>query len=164
VLYRFCGGYDPLQTGQRDNIPPYAGTFLFILLAAAAIPLTDRVIPQRFVQDAPAVVKEKTGAMTMQCPAEDQLYLHAIAVYPRFYAAGEGEPESAKQGYGVTDHGRLVFLTLAPGDFGTMEMPLETSPDYLPDGSEVWLSACVNGATSLVETLIVENGGEYHAF
>ena len=164
LLYRFCGGNDPLQTGQRDNIPPYAGTFLFILLTAASIPLADRVIPQRFVQDAPAVVKEKTGAMTMQCPAEDQLYLHAIAVYPRFYAAGEGEPESAKQGYGVTDHGRLVFLTLAPGDFGTMEMPLETSPDYLPDGSEVWLSACVNGATSLVETLIVENGGEYHAF
>ena len=132
---------------------------LCILLVAAAIPLADRRIPQAFVQDPPAAVAEKVGPITMQCPDKDQFYLHALAVYPRWYAAGEGEPESAKQGYGVADYGRLVFLTLAPGSFGTMEMILDEAPEYLPDGSEVWFSGCLNGATSLVDTLIVERDG-----
>ena len=160
ILYRSCGGEEPNRTGQRENIPPYACTLICILLTAAAIPLADRAVPQTFRQDDPVSVKEKVGPMTMQCPAEDQFYLHALAVYPRWYGAGEGEPESAKQGYGVSDHGRLVFLTLAPGSFGTMEMPLETAPEYLPDGSEVWFSGCLNGATSLVDTLTVERDGE----
>ena len=102
----------------------------------------------------------------MKCAPENTFYLNALAVYPRWYAAGEGEPESAKQGYGVTDHGRLIFLTLAPGSFGTFEMAMNQAPEYLPDGSEVWVSGCQAGATSLVETLIVERDGEsifYHA-
>ena len=164
MIYRSCGGTVQMATGQRENIPPYVCTVLCVLMIAAAIPLADRAIPQTFVPDPPEAVKEKVGVMTMQCPAEQQLYLHALAVYPRYYAAGEGEPESAKQGYGAADHGRLVFLTLAPGNFGTMEMPLDPAPDYLPDGSEVWLSACANGPTSIIERLIVENGEEYHAF
>ncbi|MBQ6504244.1 MAG: hypothetical protein IJI57_10070 [Flexilinea sp.] len=164
ILYRFCGGKDRLQTGQRENVPPYACTLICILLTAAAIPLADRAIPQSFRQDDKKTVQEKIGPMTMQCPAEDQFYLHAIAVYPRWYGAGEGEPESAKQGYGVTDHGRLVFLTLAPGSFGTMEMPLETPPEYLPDGAEVWLSGCLNGATSLIDTLAVERDEKLYRY
>ena len=95
----------------------------------------------------------------MECPAENRFYLHSIAVYPRWYAAGEGEPESAKQGYGVTDHGRLVFLTLAPGSFGTIEMPMDTAPEFFPDGSEVRFSGCLNGPTSIAETIIVEKDG-----
>ena len=160
MLYRCCGGRDELRTGQRDNIPPYALTVIVTLLIAAAIPLADRTIPQRFVPADAEAVQEKTGTMTMQCAAEDQLYLNALAVYPRYYAADEGEQESAKQGYEAVDHGRLVFLTLAPGNFGTMEMALEEAPEYLPDGAEVWLSACINGPTSLVDSLLVEKDGE----
>ena len=155
MLFRCCGGEDAMSTGQRENIPPYAGTILCIIMTAAAIPLADKAIPQSFVQDSPAAVREVTGPIRMQCPAEKQFYLHAIAVYPRWYAAGEGEPESAKQGYGMADHGRLVFLTLAPGSFGTMEMALDEPPEYLPDGAEVRFSGCLDGATSLVDTLVI---------
>ena len=164
ILFRFCSGEESLKTGQRENIPSYGTTMIAILLIAAAIPLADRAIPRKFIQDDPAAVKEKTGALRMECAPEDQIYLHAIAVYPRYYAAGEGEPESAKQGYGAADHGRLMFLTLAPGSFGTIEMPLDQPPESLPDGSEVWFSACQMGATSIAESLITESGGEYHAF
>ena len=41
-----------------------------------------------------------------------------------------------------------------------MEMPLETAPEYLPDGAEVWFSGCLSGATSIVDTLMVERDGE----
>ena len=88
------------------------------------------------------------------------MYINALAVYPRYYAAGEGEPESAKQGYGAVDYGRLVFITLAPNSFGTIELRTDTEVDYLPDGAEAWFSACQSGATSLAETLIVEKDGE----
>ncbi len=160
MLYHFCGGTVSHDTDQRQHAPAYGITIFCMILIAAAIPVCDRLIPQTFVQDEPHTVEEKVGTLQMECPAEDRFYLHAIAVYPRWYAAGEGEPESAKQGYGVTDHGRLVFLTLAPGSFGTIEMPLDEAPEFLPDGSEVWLSACQNGPTSIAETLIVEEDGK----
>ena len=159
VIYRACGG----QTGQTADPcgkgPAYAWTVLCMMLIAAAIPLCDRMIPQTFVQEDPQAVEAQVGTMRMECPAENRFYLHSIAVYPRWYAAGEGEPESAKQGYGVTDHGRLVFLTLAPGSFGTIEMPMDTPPEFFPDGSEVRFSGCLNGPTSIAETIIVEKDG-----
>ncbi|MBQ6519543.1 MAG: hypothetical protein IJI14_12545 [Anaerolineaceae bacterium] len=160
ILSRFAGCNGSLQTGQRDTPPSYFCTALCILLIAAAIPLADRGIRQTFIQDPPSEVEKKIGDMTMECDPDKAFYLHAIAIYPRYYAPGEGEPESAKQGYGVSDYGRLVFLTLAPGSFGTMEMPLETAPEYLPDGAEVWFSGCLSGATSIVDTLMVERDGE----
>ena len=159
ILFRFCGGKDDPNNEQCKTAPSYVITALCVLMIAAAIPFADRLIPQRFTQDPPELVKEKVGTMTMQCSAENELYLHAVAVYPRYYAAGEGEPESAKQGYGAVDYGRLVFLTLAPGNFGTMEMRLDEAPDYLPDGSEVWLSGCENGAAAIVEEMLVEKDG-----
>ncbi len=155
-----CGGKAVSIPADCKQGPAYTGTVVFLFLIAAAIPVCDRLIPQRFVQDDPQTVEEKVGTLQMECPAEDRFYLHAIAVYPRYYAAGEGEPESAKQGYGAADHGRLVFLTLAPGSFGTIEMPLDEAPEYLPDGSEVRFSACQAGPTSIAETLIVEKDGE----
>ena len=160
VLYRFFAGKTETEHRVETFAPSYLSTGICVLLIAAAIPLADRAIPQKFIKEPPEFVKEKVGAMTMECPAENQLYLHALAVYPRYYAAGEGEPESAKQGYTAVDYGRLVFLTLAPENFGTMEMHLDEPPEYLPDGAEVWLSGCVNGATSIVETLLVKNTDE----
>ena len=159
VLYRFFAGKQKAECGSGAFAPSYLSTGICVLLIAAAIPLADRAVPQNFIQDPPEVVKEKLGTMTVECPAENQLYLHALAVYPRYYAAGEGEPESAKQGYAAVDYGRLIFLTLAPDNFGTMEMHLDEPPAYFPDGSEVWLSGCVNGPTSIVETLLIKNDG-----
>ena len=160
VLYRFFTDKNESADAEEPFVPSYISTGICVFLIAAAIPLADRMIPQKFVQDPPEIVKEKVGPMKMECSVENQLYLHALAVYPRYYASGEGEPESAKQGYAAVDYSRLVFLTLAPANFGTIEMHLDEPPAYLPDGSEVWLSGCVNGATSIVETLLVKSGDE----
>ncbi len=159
IVYRTCGGQikrtaDPCGTG-----PAYGWTIICMVLIAAAIPVCDRLIPRKFAQEDPQTVEAQVGTLQMECPAEDRIYLHAIAVYPRWYAAGEGEPESAKQGYGVTDYGRVVFLTLAPGSFGTIEMPLDEAPAFFPDGAEVRFSACLNGPTSIAEKIIVEKDG-----
>ena len=159
LFYRFCGGEVRVSGDDLPGSPSVPVTLLFILLTAAAIPLCDRAIPQRFVQKSAEEVEELTGPLQMSCPAGDRLYLHAIGIYPRYYGPGEGEPESAKQGYAETDHGRLVFLTLAPGNFGTIEMPLPDPPEYFPDGTEVYFSACQEGPTSVAETLLIEKDG-----
>ena len=160
VIFRACGGTVPLSV-PVEGAPPPGETVLFLLLTAAAIPLTDRCIPMTFVQDTPAKVMEMTGPLQMECPDENRYYLHALAVYPRYYGPGEGEPESAKQGYETADHGRLVFLTTAlPHSFGTVELPLQSAPEYLPDGAEVRFSACLSGPTSIAETLLVFRDGE----
>ena len=160
ILRQLSGGSIVAENTAEKGSPSPVLTGLFILLTAAAIPAADRLIPQSFVPEYPASVEEKLGSVNPKCGAENHFFLNALAVYPRYYAAGEGEPESAKQGYGVDDHGRLIFLTLAPGSFGTIEMALDEPPEYLPDGTPVWISACVDGATSKADTLIVERNGE----
>lgn len=160
TLYARVGGTLPEAEEESGFIPSYQSTAAAILFIAALIPAADKLIPQTFSPDGRESVKEKTGELVMECPAENQMYINALAVYPRYYAAGEGEPESAKQGYGAVDYGRLVFITLAPDSFGTIELRTENVPEYLPDGAEVWFSACQSGATSLAETLITERDGQ----
>ena len=160
MVFRAGGGDIHPAGNTGESAPAYWASALCLFVIAAAIPVCDRMIPQSFVQEPSESVKALTGELQMDCPAENRFYLHAIAVYPRYYAAGEGEPESAKQGYAAVDHGRLIFLTLAPDSFGTIEMPLDSAPEYLPDGAEVRFSACLNGPTSLAETLLVEKDGK----
>ncbi len=160
MAFRVCGG-EVQMTAKADSAEmPFVSTIICLLIIAAAIPVCDRLIPQTFVQDPPETVMAETGELRMDCAPKDRMYLHAIAVYPRWYGAGEGEPESAKQGYGAADHGRLVFLTLAPHGYGTIEMPMNQPPEYLPDGAEVRISACLAGPTSIAETLLVDRDGE----
>ena len=160
TLWARVGGTLPEAEDERGFVPSYPLTAAAILFIAAIIPAADKLIPQTFFPEDAEAVKAKTGVLVGECPAEDQMYINALAVYPRYYAAGEGEPESAKQGYGAVDYGRLVFITLAPNSFGTIELRTDTAVDCLPDGAEVWFSACQSGATSLAETLIVEKDGE----
>ena len=160
ALYARVGGTLPETEPETAFIPSYQSTAAAILFIAALIPAADKLIPQTFFPDDAESVKERTGELVTECPAENQMYINALAVYPRYYAAGEGEPESAKQGYGAVDYGRLVFITLAPDSFGTIELRTESVPEYLPDGAEVWFSACQSGATSLAETLITERDGQ----
>ena len=161
MLWRACGGDGNSEAGICEGATNRWASLGCVLLIAAAIPACDRLIPQRFIPDEAAAVEELTGPLRTECPEPDRIFMNALAVYPRWYAAGEGEPESAKQGYGVTDHGRLVFLTLAPDGFGTIEMPMETPPEYLPDGAEVCFSACQAGPTSIAETILVKKDGTF---
>ncbi|MHC1772508.1 MAG: hypothetical protein AB9907_12415 [Flexilinea sp.] len=134
----------------------YAGFLVAFLLVGLSLPLSERLIPMRFVPAEKQEVFEKLGLDPADYSGDDLIVKKSIAIYPRYYAAGEGEPESAKQGYGVSDYGRLVFLTLSPNGFDTTELITNTIPEYFPDGSTVWMISRENGATSLAEVVLVE--------
>ncbi len=137
-------------------------SILITLAAASLIPVMENLIPMHFKPATEKEVLDKFGVSSFTCSGHQTVILKALSAYPRYYHAGEGEPESAKQGYGVSDYGRLIFLGSAPNGFGTFELKTEETPGVFPDGSEVWILACENVAVSEVKQLIVETPkGEY---
>jgi hypothetical protein len=60
------------------------------------------------------------------------------ALYPRYYEAGEGEPETAKRGYAPEPRARLVFSLVGP-TAGTVVFYASTPVEYFPHAADVWL-------------------------
>jgi hypothetical protein len=129
---------------------------LIFLIIGLSLPLSEKWIPMRFIPATKEEVFAKLHVAASDFDKEGLIVNKAIAIYPRYYAAGEGEPESAKQGYGVAAYGRLVFLTLAPNGFGTIELKTDSVPEYFPDGATIWMIGHENGATSVAERVLVE--------
>lgn len=99
-------------------------TAVLILLAGASLPLTELVFPRLY----PPSNAPQTPGM--------EVTLHGRAIYPRWYDAGEGEPGTAKMGYGESDEARLVFFMV--GEANTLVIyPLETAPKSFPNASDV---------------------------
>lgn len=138
----------------KQKIGLYLGIFLAVGLS---LPLSEKIIPMKFEPASREAVLSKLEVDPDNYDDTDAVVMKAIAIYPRYYAAGEGEPESAKQGYGVSDYGRLIFLTLSPGGFGTIELRTETVPSYFPDNSEIWMAGHTTGATTIADLVLVQD-------
>lgn len=97
-----------------------------ILALGNTLPLTESLFPR---------IPPQTMREAIQPPA-GQTVLYGRAVYPRYYAAGEGEPGTAKLGYGKSDQARLVFYLV--GDQSTLVIfPRPTAPAFFPNASDV---------------------------
>ncbi len=136
----------------------YLAALLLFLAVGLLLPLSERLIPMRFVPADRAEVAVRLGVDPADYAGEGAILKKALAAYPRYYAPGEGEPESAKQGYGVADYGRMVFLTLSPDGFDTTELILDQAPAYFPDSATVWIAGHENGPASLADVVLVEDG------
>ena len=64
------------------------------------------------------------------------------ALYPRAYAAGEGEPLTAKTGYQPEGYARTVFLVTANDYNGLVILPSSQAPAYFPNAADVWVLGC----------------------
>ncbi len=140
----------------RSNTLRIAFVIILFLIVGASLPLAERLLPMRFQPADQTEVLQKLELAPQEYQGTDAIMMKAIAIYPRYYAAGEGEPESAKQGYGIADYGRLIFLTLSPGNFGTIELVLNEAPPSFPDHSIVWLAGKGSGATTLADVVLIE--------
>lgn len=144
-----------LDKSQRGS---WSVLMIVFLLAGLAVPVVPTLIPMQFQPATQAEIIEKLSLSPTESSADNALLTKAIALYPRYYAAGEGEPESAKQGYGVEPYGRLIFLIISPEHFGTIELPLAEAPAHFPDNATVWLAGHGQGATSIADWVLVEDG------
>jgi hypothetical protein len=146
----------PEESQQRTPWRQVAAAGLVFFLLTAAIPITERAIPERYQGMAPQKVlaslkaEEVFPAAGIE-PADIEEFLKegsaqalvGRALYPRFYPAGEGAPSDAWASYAARDYPRLG-LYLIPGDVAVV-LPRQQSPTYFPHGSDVLVMGCQRG-------------------
>jgi hypothetical protein len=105
-----------------------------VLLLGAFLPVTEFIFPQKYPPRSQEEIVQQIGL-----PAEaGEIALYGRAVYPRYYAAGDGEPGTAKLGYGVQKNARLVFFLIGPRN-GLVIFELENAPRFFPHTSDVYM-------------------------
>jgi hypothetical protein len=105
-----------------------------VLLIGALLPFTELVFPQKY----PLRTQEQLSEAFEVVPLKDETILYGRAIYPRYYEAGDGEPETAKLGYGPSPEARLVFWLVGPKP-GLVIFPLKNTPEFFPHSSDVWI-------------------------
>ena len=83
--------------------------------------------------------------------------LRGKAFYPRFYKTGDGEPGKNPGIYKAESYPRLIFLLINDNRQDIL-LPLETSPEYFPNGSEVIVVG--HKLSTSFETFLVNVRGE----
>lgn len=119
-------------------------TAAFILLLGASLPLTEWAFP-------------KATPLNATSAAPEQLALAGRAIYPRYYKANEGEPGSAKLGYGKSDQARLVFF-LAGEQSTLVIFPIDRSPKFFPNTANVAVYGTQKEGYLLAEHIQLEMG------
>ncbi len=130
------------------------GSFILLLALGGFTPITESIFPQKYPPIPQEEILEQIGAVAE--PGEITLYGRAI--YPRYYAAGDGEPETAKLGYKISETPRLVFYLTGPNHYLVI-FNLDTSPEYFPNLSDVYMvGKQVNGYFSPRVVFVTKDG------
>lgn len=109
-------------------------TGIFILLFSIFTPLTEFIFPKKYELPSTQTVTQITGVI----PSDSEIIIYGRAVYPRYYESGEGEPETAKLGYEISETPRLVFFVVGTEN-SLVIFNLETVPEFFPHASDVYL-------------------------
>lgn len=129
-------------------------SFLILLILGGFTPFTESVFPQKYPPKSQKEILEQIGAIAE--PGEIALYGRAI--YPRYYAAGDGEPETAKLGYEISESPRLVFYLMGPNHYLVI-FNLDNSPKYFPNLSDVYMvGKQINGYFSPRVVFVTKDG------
>lgn len=110
-------------------------SFLTVLFLAAFLPLTENMFPQRYPLRSQREITQEIGVM----PGPGEIVIYGRAVYPRYYESGDGEPDTAKLGYGASEQARLVFFLIGPEKNQLVIFNLESVPDFFPNTSDVFM-------------------------
>lgn len=116
-------------------------SLILILILGGFTPFTEFIFPQKYPSKVQEDILRRIGATAQ--PGEIALYGRAL--YPRYYESGDGEPGTAKLGYGAEDKSRLVFFLVGPNK-SLVVFGLNTAPEFFPHASDVYMvGSTVNG-------------------
>lgn len=168
-------GPDPRRK-SRQSAWAFAGVCATLLLVGSLLPLSERVVPERYPREArDQLAKEVLASPTVEQSGVDRarldhllnqkdiVLLKARALYPRFYDRGEGEPRTAKTGYEPLDYPRTVFITASFSFNGLVMLKNDQAPDFLPNASDVLIIGCMRDRYLDAAALLIldEPGGFY---
>ena len=71
-------------------------------------------------------------------------FIQGRAIFPRYYAAGDGERFTDSVGYKAVNEGRLVFDLVGQAN-GSFIFETSQQPDFFPHASDVTLISSENG-------------------
>jgi hypothetical protein len=109
-------------------------TGICVLLLSIFTPFTEFIFPQKYDMPTRQEVTQITGVV----PKDSEIIIYGRAIYPRYYESGDGEPETAKLGYGESDIPRLVFFIVGTEN-SLVIFELESSPEFFPHTADVYL-------------------------
>ncbi len=105
-----------------------------VLLVSALLPVTEFIFPQRYPPKSQSELMQQIGVAVK----EGEIVLYGRALYPRYYSAGDGEPETAKIGYGPEERARLVFFLVGTKN-ELVIFELKDPPPFFPNISDVYM-------------------------
>jgi hypothetical protein len=138
----------PLSSWKKTAITAGA-----VLCVGLLLPLTEQVFPERY----PMLTQNQLSANFGMNPHAGETILYGRAIYPRYYAAGDGEPGTAKLGYEVSEDARLVFWLVGP-EASLVIFPLDTAPEFFPHASDVWIIGTAEGDAFYARIVKVREG------
>jgi hypothetical protein len=119
-----------------------------ILFVGASIPLTEIAFPQKY-----------PSANIANLSPAGQINMHGRAIYPRWYKSGDGEPGSAKLGYGATDEARLVFFLVGEQNILVI-FPRKSAPKFFPNASDVIVMGTLEAGFLQAQKITVQKDGK----
>lgn len=146
----------PKQAGvSRWNWWSVAGVGLLIVFVGSLPIMAERFVPRRYpVQTKAELINELFQSREVQDSSlnlvqletflryPDTLIFKGRALYPRYYAAGDGEPRTAKTGYEVLPYPRTLFLMASNAYNGLIQLKAEAPPANLPNTADVIVVGC----------------------
>ncbi len=132
-------------------------TALFIVLCGASLPITELVFPQKYIQPTGRMPTGRipAGRMPADTTQPQLITVSGRALYPRWYAAGDGEPGSAKLGYGKSDQDHLVFFLTGQRN-ALVILPISPAPKYFPNAADVTITGSLVDGVLNAQKIVIQ--------
>jgi hypothetical protein len=162
------GGYETISAWLRmptprpsvTDRPAFSRRYFALSLAGVIVlslflPVTEFIFPQKYPPKSQPELTQEIGMPAQQ----GEIALYGRAVYPRYYDAGDGEPGTAKLGYGKEEKARLVFFLIGP-ESSLVIFELEKPPPFFPHTSDVYMIGTQTGGYFSPRVVKVMNGSQ----
>ncbi len=145
-----------------------------IFLCGVSVPWSETSVPNRYLPISDSQTRQVYSKAVAKLSEPQASLLNALAsdpgvdiqygraIYPRYYAAGEGEPETAKTGYAPEPHARLVFHFLGT-DNHLVVFYLDQVPIFFPHIADAFLFYR-QGEDPLTPQAVLVTNGEQSVF
>jgi hypothetical protein len=157
------------RPGIKTRWYALAGLAAGLFLLGSITPAMEMVIPQRY----PVEDKGRLFEMLLEYPkvsgdAElagrikdfqsdpDSMALWGRALYPRYYKEEAGEPGSGWMAYKASPYSKIGFVMITPSGDSQAVLPLENTPEYFPNASDVLLIGCKRDGWIEASAVLVE--------
>lgn len=141
----------------------WVATVAILLIAGSSFSIIEALSVPRYsklgVQDALAVLQSMPAApagLTDQLAAGQLDILHGRALYPAYYAAGQGDERGFLLNQ-VQDYSRVSFYLIGPQP-GELLLPLVAPPESFPHGADALVLRCNSLSLDVLAVILPQYG------